>query len=149
MKVITLEYTGNLKESLSFPAFNYKNLVIQTWYNERRGEIADFHALLETQKFLFVVFQKAKNGKELVLKKIKFWNFPMSDLSEAERVWKATINCVNQGNYEKLPKISDSHLAHVRPHAKNSQDTQETPQGTQEIKRSFWLNAKYVQKVLS
>jgi DNA mismatch repair endonuclease MutH len=149
LKTVVLEHTGTLRESMSFPAFDYKDLVTQVWYDEENEEMSDFHAQLETKRFLFVVFQKIKNSDEITFKKIKFWNFPMQDVEEAERVWNKTIDCINEGKYEDLPKISESDVAHVRPHGRNAQDTLETPQGTQEIKRCFWLNAKYIQKAIT
>jgi DNA mismatch repair protein MutH len=148
LKVITLEPSGNLKESISFPAFDYKDLVNQIWYDGDDETMADFHLQLETKKFLFVIFQKQKNSKNIILKKTMFWNFPMKDISEAERVWQKTIDCINKGQYEDLPKMSQSPVAHVRPHGKDSKDTIETPQKTQEMKRCFWLNAKYIQQAI-
>ncbi|MEX2411754.1 MAG: Sau3AI family type II restriction endonuclease [Candidatus Paceibacterota bacterium] len=148
LKAITLESTGTLKESLSFPAFDYKDLVTQVWYDEEGEEMSEFHAQLETKRFLFAVFQKQKNSKEIIFKKFVFWNFPMKDMSKAEEVWNKTIDCINGGRYEDLPKISDNEVIHVRPHGKDSNDTSDTPQGTKEMKKSFWINAKYIQKVL-
>lgn len=148
LKVVTLEKTGTLKESISFPAFDYKDLVTQTWFDDKEEIMADFHLQLETKKFLFIVFQKQEGTNDIVLKKSFFWNFPMKDIGEAERVWQKTIDCINVGRYEDLPKMKDSFVAHVRPHGKNSQDTIETPQKTQEMKRCFWLNAKYIQKAI-
>jgi DNA mismatch repair protein MutH len=145
LKVITLESTGNLKESISFPAFDYKDLVTQVWYDGDDETMADFYLQLETKKFLFVIFQKQKDSKNIVLKKTMFWNFPMKDIGEVERVWQKTIDCINEGQYVDLPKMSQSPIAHVRPHGKDSKDTIETPQKTQEMKRCFWLNAKYIQ----
>lgn len=148
MKVVTLEPTGALKESISFPAFDYKDLVTQVWYDEDSEQMSDFHAALEMKKFLFIVFQKIKGSDDIVLKKVVFWNFPMTDLDEAERVFDKTIACINEGRYEDLPKMIESRVAHVRPHGADSDDTAETPQGTQEMKKSFWLNAKYIQTAL-
>lgn len=148
LKVITLEHTGTLRESMSFPAFDYKDLVTQIWNDEEEESMADFHLQLETKKFLFVVFQKQKGSAHIVLKKTMFWNFPMKDISEAESVWQKTIDCINEGRYDKLPKLKDSHVAHVRPHGKDSTDTISTPQNTQEMKRCFWLNAKYIQQAI-
>ncbi len=145
LKTITLEHTGTLKESMSFPAFDYKDLVTQIWYDDEEETMSDFHAQLETKKFLFVIFQKIKGSDKIILKKTMFWNFPMKDLPEVERVWQKTLDCINDGKYEDLPKITGSDIAHVRPHGKNAKDTIETPQGTQETKRCFWLNAKYIQ----
>lgn len=148
LKVITLEYTGTLKESMSFPAFDYKDLVTQVWNDDENESMADFHLQLETKKFLFVIFQKQKGSEGIILKKTMFWNFPMKDIAEAENVWQKTVDCINDGRYDELPKSKDSLVAHVRPHGKDSTDTIETPQGTQEMKRCFWLNAKYIQHVI-
>ncbi|MEO8637670.1 MAG: Sau3AI family type II restriction endonuclease [Candidatus Taylorbacteria bacterium] len=148
LKVITLEHSGTLKESMSFPAFDYKDLVTQIWNDDEEESMADFHLQLETKKFLFVVFQKQKGSDDIILKKTMFWNFPMKDISEAENVWQKTIDCINDGRYDKLPKLKDSHVAHVRPHGKDSTDTIATPQNTQEMKRCFWLNAKYIQQAI-
>lgn len=148
LRVITLEHTGTLKESISFPAFDYKDLATQVWYDEEKEIMSDFHSELETNKFLFVVFQKIKGSKDIILKKIQFWNFPMKDLPEAERVFEKAKECIRTGHYEQLPKISESNVAHVRPHGADGTDTIETPQHTQELKKCFWLNAKYIQKAL-
>jgi DNA mismatch repair endonuclease MutH len=148
LKVVTLEKTGTLRESISFPAFDYKDLVTQIWFDDKEEIMADFHLQLETKRFLFIVFQKLAETNDIVLKKSFFWNFPIKDIGEAERVWQKTTDCINEGRYEDLPKMKESFVAHVRPHGKNSQDTIETPQKTQEMKRCFWLNAKYIQKAI-
>jgi len=149
LRVITLETSGTLRESISFPAFDYKDLISQTWYDEEKEIMSDFHSQLETKKFLFVVFQKQKGTKNIILKKIMFWNFPMSDIGEAEKVWQKTVDCINEDRYIDLPKITDSKVAHVRPHGKNKKDKIKTPQGTLEMRKSFWLNAKYIQNAIS
>jgi DNA mismatch repair protein MutH len=148
LRVITLEHTGALKESISFQAFDYKDLITQVWYDEDEEKMADFHAELEMNRFLFVVFQKIAGSEDIVLKKIKFWNFPIGDLPKVERVFDMAVDCINKGKYSDMPKISGNTVAHVRPHGKDARDTIETPQGTREIKRCFWLNAKYIQKAL-
>lgn len=148
LRVMTLEHTGTLRESISFPAFDYIGLPDQKWQDDENETMADFHLQLETKKFLFVVFQKTKGGKEIVLKKTIFWNFPMKDIAEAKRVWEETVRCVREGRYADLPKMRESEVAHIRPHGQNAEDTLETPQGTREIKRCFWLNAKYIQKAI-
>ncbi len=145
---MTLEPTGTLRESISFPAFDYKGLIEEEWQDDEDETMADFHLQLETRKFLFVIFQKVKGKKEIILRKTMFWNFPMKDIGEAKRVWDEAVRCVREGRYADLPKISESPVAHVRPHGKDSTDTIETPQGTMEPKKSFWLNAKYIRKAI-
>ena len=152
MRAITLEPNGMLRESISFPTFDYGDLCETPWYKEgdvdHDSVLADFHAQLEEKKFLFVIFQKMKGSKDIVLKKAMYWNFPAQDMAEAQRVYEKAQRCVALGRYAEMPKISESLVAHVRPHGRNALDTMLTPQGTREIKRCFWLNAKYIQKVV-
>lgn len=142
MKVITLENSGKLKESISFPYFDYKEIVEQEWEN------SDFYKVLEEDRFLFIIFKKDKSGDGISFEGFKFWNFPAVDMPEAQKVWETTKEMINSGNYISLPKISDSPLSHVRPHGKNGEDKIETPQGTMEMRRCFWLNADYIRKSL-
>jgi DNA mismatch repair protein MutH len=149
------EILNKLGSNLGTKAKSYKRLIVNRILDinssnieELEKSMADFHLQLETKKFLFVVFQKQKGSDHIILKKTMFWNFPMKDISEAESVWQKTIDCINDGRYDELPKIKDSYVAHVRPHGKDSTDTIATPQNTQEMKRCFWLNAKYIQQAI-
>ncbi len=149
VRALTLEHTGTLKESISFSAFDYRELILQTWYDEKAGLMADLHEQLETKKFLFVVFRKVKNSKQVVFEKYLFWNFPSSDMALAKAQWDNAVKCIKSGKYSKLPKLSDNMAIHVRPHGRNKKDVQKTPQNTYEVKKSFWLNAKYIQQQIS
>jgi len=168
-KALTLEHTGTLKESISFPAFSYKELVNELWIDEEEETMADFHLMLETRKFFFIIFQKRKGSDEIVLKKIMFWNFPAEDLLAARDVWEATISCINEGRVIKeirqekggksrvfthFPGSTFNGVAHVRPHGADSKDMIELPvadilTGRKEhTKQCFWLNASYIQKAI-
>ena len=152
LRAITLEPSGQLTESISFEAFDYKALLTEEWYRSgddaHEPQLAGFHAQLEEQRFLFVVFQKVRKSTHIVLKKVLFWNFPMRDLHHAQKVFDCTKDCIRRGDYASLPKIADNPVAHVRPHGRDASDTCVTPQGTYEVKRCFWLNAKYIQKAI-
>jgi DNA mismatch repair protein MutH len=148
LRAITLEPSGTLKESISFPIFDYREIIHEEWYNSENGELASFHEELDRRKFLFVVFQKQKWTKDVILRRIKFWNFPLQDLEEAKKVFEKTKKCIQKNDYKSLPKIKENNVSHVRPHWRNKKDTQITPQWTRQIKRCFWLNAKYIQKAI-
>lgn len=169
LRVITLEHTGTLKESISFPAFDYKDLLTQEWYDGKNETMTDFHAELETRKFLFVVFQKLKGNKNIVLQKIQFWNFPMRDIGKAKDVWEETVRLIGKGKIVKeiitqkngkekrltyFPGTTFNGVAHVRPHGKDSKDVSQLPvvdKLTGEhvyTKHCFWLNAGYIQQVI-
>jgi len=169
LRVPTLEASGSLKESISFPAFYFKDLVTQVWYDEKEEQMSDFHLQLEEKKFLFVVFQKQKDSKEIVLRKTMFWNFPAEDMEKAREVWEETVHLLNEGKVIKeiqtqkdgtkrllthFPGSSYNGVIHVRPHGLNSKDVSELPMRDQETgrtthtKQAFWLNASYVQQAI-
>ena len=44
--------------------------------------------------------------------------------------------------------MSESMVLHVRPHAKDKNDTFPTHYGKDIIKKSFWLNAKFIENFI-
>jgi len=141
MRVIALEPSGRLVESISFPKFDYRTIVEETW------ETSELYEQLTTKRFLFVIFRKQK-GDDDILEKVRFWNFPMRDINEARRVWEETVKRIKGHQADSLPGIKDSDTIHVRPHARDGKDLAPTGYGIFEVKKSFWLNAKYVQTQL-
>jgi len=138
LKVIALEKSGRLTESISFPTFKYEEIINTSW------EESDFYIQLITKKFLFMVFRKIDGG-ESIFEKFQFWNFPMKDIDKAQWVWEETVKRIREHKADALPRISESSVAHVRPHARNKEDVYATGYGTFEVKKCFWLNAKYIE----
>jgi DNA mismatch repair protein MutH len=139
LKTIRVKKSGSPREAMSFPGFKYLEIVNQDW------EDSSFFDKLES-RFLFIVFQEDEEGIER-LTKVFYWNMPYEDRIEAQRVWEDTKYRVGV-NAGDLPKSSESHVAHVRPKAKNASDTIPTPQGTMLVKKCFWLNRDYVSSIL-
>ena len=139
LKVVRVQPNGRPRESVSFPAFRYQDLARQTWRT----------SALRTQlsrRFLFAFFMY-RDGV-LHFERASFWTMPVRTLEfEARRVWVETVRRVRTGRANALPDSSFSDTVHVRPHARNSMDTDVTPQGQQVVKKSFWLNASYVGEV--
>jgi DNA mismatch repair protein MutH len=141
IEVKTIRVNKNWKsyESMSFPGFKYMEIVNEDW------EDSNFFQKIE-QRFLFVIFREGEDG-ELRLEKILYWNMPYRDREEARRVWEMTKACVAI-DASVLPKSKDSRVAHVRPKGKNSRDTLPTPQGTNLVKKCFWLNSSYLNEIV-
>lgn len=154
VKTIRLKETNLPKEDISFPTFRYEEIIQADW------EDSDFKNTLES-KFFFVFYQFEKD--ELVLKKVKFWNMPQTDIIEAKKVWDKTKKNINAGLIVKeitetgrrltyFPKKTENKVSHVRPHARNAKDTYPLPRkdaltGMKEYtKHCFWLNAQYVKE---
>ncbi len=151
VKTIRIGKNNKIKESMSFPAFKFKELVKEAW------EDSTFGNYLRETRFLFVVY-KFDAWDELRLKGCQFWNIPYKDLEgNVRKVWKETVEVLTNGvkiemkngvKYNNFPKASDNPVCHVRPHAQNAKDTYELPDGRQYPKQCFWLNNTYILKQL-
>ena len=154
VKTIRLKENDLPKEDISFPNFKYQELIETDW------EDSDFKNILES-KFFFVFYQF--EGENLILRKVKFWNMQYSDILEAKNVWEKMVETVSNGEIVKevtekgvrktfFPKKTENRISHVRPHARNKEDTYELPivdklTGlTEYTKHCFWLNASYVKE---
>jgi DNA mismatch repair protein MutH len=151
VKTVRLKENNLPKEDLSFATFKYDEIVNEEW------EDSNFKDILE-HKFLFVFYQF--EGENLILRKVKFWNMPFADIQEAEKVWARTKEIVTSGNivekiikgtrHTNFPNKSFNPVSHVRPHAKNAQDTYSLPindiltKAEEYTKHCFWLNSAYV-----
>ncbi|MFT4204514.1 MAG: Sau3AI family type II restriction endonuclease [Chitinophagaceae bacterium] len=156
VKTVRLKENNLPKEDMSFRTFKYEEIVNEDWEN------SDFKDILE-HKFLFVFFQF--ENEKLVLRKVKFWNMPYSDLLEVEKVWMKTQQIISKGEIVKgfktdkngkvsretnFPNKEFNSISHVRPHAKDGSDTYPLPKQdklTKQMeytKHCFWLNNSYV-----
>jgi DNA mismatch repair protein MutH len=152
VKAIRIKNNNLPKEDLSFPAFNYEDLVNEDW------EESIFKSYLET-KYIFIFFKFDKNDK-LTLNKVKFWNMPVKDIIDAKKVWVKTKQIVNNGDivnhinknirHTNFPNKEFNRVSHVRPHALNSKDTFPLPvtdkvtKAKEYTKHSFWINNTYI-----
>ena len=147
VKTIRIEKNNKIKESMSFPTFEFKKLVKEDWDNSTFGNY------LRETRFLFVVY-KYDEKDELRLRGCQFWNIPYKDLEgNVRKVWEKTkkilltglkVEVRNGKNYNNLPKASDNPVCHVRPHGRNARDTYELPDGRRFPKQCFWLNNSYI-----
>lgn len=149
-KTIRVQRNGRIKESMSFPAFKFTEIIKEEW------EDSELRNYLEPAKFLFIIFRENIQG-ELVFEKVMFWNIPADDLDEVRRVWERTVQTIKDGVHlqydgrvmrNNLPKQTESNIAHVRPHARNKYDTYLLPDGRSMPKQCFWLNRTYIEKVI-
>jgi len=139
LKTLRVNERGMPRESMSFPTFKYMDIINEDW------EESSFLDMIE-RKFLFVVFRE-DDDRTLRLEKVGYWNMPYDDREEARKVWEDTKRRV-KADANDLPKMSESRVAHVRPHGRDKNDTWPTPQGIGLVKQSFWLNARYLSDVI-
>ena len=147
VKTIRIESSNTIKQHMSFPNFKFKELTEENWDDSTFGNY------LREARFLFVVYKYNQQG-ELRLKGCQFWNIPYDDLeNNVKLVWEKTQKVLREGleierrngkNYNNFPKSTENPVCHVRPHAQNSKDTYELPDGRQYPKQCFWLNNSYI-----
>jgi len=146
-KTIRVRNNGTIKESMSFPTFDFIALS-----HEGEWEESDFYNYLAPTKFMFVIFQERADG-EYAFDRVMFWNIPEADLDEVGRVWTRTVETIksgvvltptSRGISNNLPKQAESRVAHVRPHGKDASDTLPLPDGRMMTKQCFWLNNTYI-----
>jgi DNA mismatch repair protein MutH len=147
IKTIRIGANGKIKESMSFPAFRFVDIVQQEW------ETSDLYNYLSETRFLFVIYRFDKAGR-LILRGSQFWNIPVKTLdTDVKAVWERAKKVISEGliiTYTKngmennLPKMSENPVCHVRPHARDSRDTYDLPDGRKYPKQCFWLNNGYI-----
>ena len=140
MKTIRLQPNGVPKEDMSFPYFEYAQLISTTW------EDSEFFECLN-RRFLFIIYQMDKKG--VYFKDVMFWSMPLNDQKKSEDVWSKTLKLVKKGEYDGLPKSSENPVSHVRPHGRNRDDTTPGLDGSPQTKKCFWLNRRYIAEQLT
>ena len=176
-KTVRLMPNGNSKESMSFPTFDFINLCKESWEDSElysclsstrfmfvifQSEYTDNPS--QMVQSCGVAGHKRKNQQsvngvtDFKFKGVCFWNIPVDDLEEVHRVWKRTVKIIKDGVVltktasgmsNNLPKSSESRVAHVRPHGRNSTDKLPLPDGRMMTKQCFWLNGSYIAQQVS
>lgn len=149
-KTIRIGQNGHIKECMSFPTFKFTEIINETW------EDSKLRNYLEPAKFLFVIFRQKEDGV-FYFERIKFWNIPLEDLEEVHTVWERTVQVIKNGvelrfdgrvTHNNFPKATENRVSHVRPHAKDINDTYPLPDGRVMPKQCFWFNSKYVESII-
>lgn len=168
VKSIRIEENGTIKESISLPPFNFKELAHEEW------EDSQLFKYFNETKFLFIVF--IKEGDVYKLKGCQLWNLPHYDFKIVNEGWEKIQYMVKAGNNENgiiftkkttkkgvvirnnLPKKENNEIIHIRPHTQkryyklsngevfgdNPSNGDELPDGRIMTKQSFWINNSYI-----
>lgn len=164
VKSIRIENNNSMTESMSFPAFKFKDMVKEEW------EDSELFNYFDQTRFLFVIYKKV--GNEYILKGCQIWNMPYNDLNEiVYNGWCNVRNTIINGVAftkkptksgftisNNFPKKSDNLIIHIRPHAQKSayifsngdvignvdRDANELPDGQWMTTQSFWINNSYI-----
>lgn len=165
LKTIRLNNKNSIDENMSFPTFNYKEIIEEKW-DENESETRE---LFTNSKFLFVIFKFKDN--DYYLEKVLFWNMPIKDINDfVKPVWEKLKNTLLSGKIiEKIdgrgryitnfPHPSFNNVCHIRPHDSKSYAVSgkgfELPFPDEKsgfkryTKSCFWLDRRYILKVIN
>lgn len=155
-KTVNLNKKGKPEESMSFPAFSFKEIIREDW------ETSTLRKTL-SRTFVFVIIQRDESGNRF--KDVFLWEMPEEDLEgEVREVWGKTKSLIEQGMIVKnvedpsklhFPQGSETRICHVRPHGRNAMDVDKLPVADQKTnylgatRQSFWLNKAYIYEIIS
>lgn len=146
MKTIRVQYSGNIKEAMSFENIDYTEVAeCNNWYESRLYE-------LFSSRFMFVVFREQTSKKEdYILDGVFFWTMPQEDLETAEEYWHHIKNNILKDRVSEKYwwKGRDRRKFHVRPKAQNSRNLVALPNGRLVKKFCYWFNNDYVKQIVS
>lgn len=159
LKIVRLKKNGKPHESISFPAFDFTELVNTPWESsEIREEFVDW-------KLMFFVFQDDENGV-CRFDRVQFWNVPNSIVDgKIKQMYENAADLIKNGEaltFENgkivdrfaKEKRNGNGVCHIRPHGRNKKDTFKLPVADKETKlseytkQSFWFNSNFVKEIL-
>lgn len=146
----------SLKESFAFPSKTFSqfyeiNDYPKIYDGEKVDEILSFETSylkkeIEKEFFLFIFIEDLV-GKLIDIQVIPNFNF--SNLSDkAKEVYEDTIDKFKAGNADRFVKASDDKGLHIRPKAKDANDTFTFTDDSQQIKRTFWVNRETLLQII-
>jgi DNA mismatch repair protein MutH len=143
VKTVPVKPNGRLAEAMSFPSFVHEELAFETW--------EDSDLLGRLNRILIVPVHRARGASlaGTTLGRAFFWSPPEEDLVGIQREWETYRDLIADGEANRLPKASDTRYIHVRPKARDSRDRDMAPGGFEVIRKSFWLNQRYLESVIA
>lgn len=147
-----------LLEGISFPTMKLQEFVEEEW------EESTFKSYIS--KILFIpVYHDGKGLDVKYLASAFFWTPSIEEEKQIHKEWQMYQDEVRNGackveiiknNSKKgyievsdLSKESQTQIIHMRPKGKDSSDRDEDVLGNSIVKQCFWLNKKFVQRLIS
>lgn len=130
-------------ESMSFPAFDHRELVEELW------EDSDLFGRI--QNMLLVPLFRERRSVDLLEQRVcrPFRWAPNEDqLAGIEEEWTRYRDLVARGRADDLPGEASTRFVHVRPHGKDGQDTVNAPGNLLVARKCFWFNRGFLRQLV-
>lgn len=143
IKIVPLSPSGRPYEAMSFPKFNHMEVWEEDW------EESDLLQQLDRMLIVPLIRAERSTPKELqVWGHAFFWSPSADELKGIEVEWRNYCRLIQTGEANKLPGAKQTRYIHVRPHARDSRDTELAPGVGQVVKKCFWLNQDFIARVV-
>ena len=130
-------------ESISFPFLRYAELLEEEWVD------SELLAWVEYMLIVPVVGEtKRTPQRDCVLGAPVFWRPDSVQTDTIRREYEIFRTEIRAGHADELTPASRTSIVHMRPHGRDAEDTDEAPVIGQVVKKSFWLNKKFVGRIL-
>jgi len=143
IKIVPLSPAGRPYEAMSFPNFNHMEVWKEDW------EESDLLQQLDRMLIVPLIRAERTTSKEKqVWGRAFFWSPSADQLNGIECEWRDYCRRIQEGEARKLPGASQTRYIHVRPHARDSRDTEQAPYVGQVVKKCFWLNQDFMARIV-
>lgn len=143
IKIVPVSFEGRPYEAMSFPKFNHMDVWKEEW------EASDLLQQVDRLLIVPLIRRERKTSEEKqVWGHAFFWSPSRDQLNGIECEWRDYGRRIRAGESKKLPGASQTKYIHVRPHARNSKDTEQAPYVGQVVKKCFWLNQDLIARIV-
>ena len=144
VKTTRISPDGMPYEAMSFPAFRYLELIEEIWEEST--------LLTQLDGLLFVPclgVTKSTPHADCVIQQPFLWRPQATQFETLRAEWEMFRDAIRAGNADRLPTAASTEMIHVRPHARDSSDTDVAPVVGPVVKKSFWLNRAFVARLVA
>lgn len=142
LKTVPTSPAGRPLEATSFPAFVHEELIFETWPE------SDLLGRLNRILFVPLVRSHGDDPRSAVVGRARFWSPTERELNGISVEWDDVRQLIEEGHASRLPPASATTYIHVRPKARDARDRDPAPGGGDVIRKAFWLNQAYVERIL-
>lgn len=143
IKIVPISPSGRPYEAMSFPKFNHMEVWKEEW------EESDLLQQLDRMLIIPLIRSERGTAKEKqVWGRAFFWSPTADQLNGIECEWRDYGRRIQAGEAKTLPGSSQTKYIHVRPHARDSRDTEQAPRVGQVVKKCFWLNPDFIARIV-
>lgn len=143
LKTTRVSPEGMPYESMSFPAFRYLELIEEPWEEST--------LLMQLDGLLLVPClgaTKSTPHADCVIQSPLLWRPDARQFDTLRSEWEMFRDAIKAGKADRLPTAASTEMIHVRPHARDSSDTDVAPIVGPVVKKSFWLNRGFVARLI-